>query len=336
MYRIGLSTADRMFGEVLNVLEAKGALENALVIVLSDHGEAMGLPSDSFFQDDVFRVDGLRAPLKMDDFGHGQSVLSKSQYQILLGVRTFGAKPSLGTDGRDFAFPATAEDIAPTILAFLNIDGNPLAAFGRSLLPLLESGQFDLPDEPERIRFTETDLRVLPGPGGGVDEEGTARQNSAFFEVDPATARLHIRTGYAPLATAFKERAAFTRNEVLAAIPAGPFAHQYIYLDLRASHGRVLLGRPGDAEPVAQRLWDALNEHYVGELHRPVSITKEDWPIVQAQWTVFAREAVRNRALAQQQDAEGPAQLPEETTVGEGAAPGRAVEAHEKKRGAES
>ena len=66
MYRIGLKTADRMFGELLAMLEAKGALQNALVIVLSDHGEAMGLPSDSFFEDEFFKVEGMRAPLKMD------------------------------------------------------------------------------------------------------------------------------------------------------------------------------------------------------------------------------------------------------------------------------
>ena len=53
-----------MFGELLRMLEAKGALQNALVIVLSDHGEAMGLPSDSFFEDEFFRVEGLRAPLE--------------------------------------------------------------------------------------------------------------------------------------------------------------------------------------------------------------------------------------------------------------------------------
>ena len=42
MYRIGLKTADRMFGELVAMLEAKGALQNAMVIVLSDHGEALG------------------------------------------------------------------------------------------------------------------------------------------------------------------------------------------------------------------------------------------------------------------------------------------------------
>jgi hypothetical protein len=293
MYRIGLQTADRMFGELLTMLEAKGALKNALVIVLSDHGEAMGLPSDSFFEDEVFRVEGMRSPLRMDAYGHGQSVLSLSQYHVLLGFRTFGTRSKFGTDGRDFSYATTVEDIAPTILEFLNIGGDPLSASGQSLLHLLESGQLDARDEPDRIRFTETDLRVLPGPGGAVDEDGTARQNSAFFEVDPTTARLHIRPEYAPLATAFKERAAFTRNQLLAAIPAGPFAHQYVYLDFEARHGRLLLVRPDDSEPVAQRLWDGLAAHYGDELKRPVSITREDWPIIEAQWTVMARDAAR-------------------------------------------
>ena len=95
LYRIGLKTADRMFGELVAMLEAKGALQNALVIVLSDHGEALGLPTDSFFVDETFRVEGLKAPLRMAIHGHGQSVLSKSQYQVLLGFALSAASRAL-------------------------------------------------------------------------------------------------------------------------------------------------------------------------------------------------------------------------------------------------
>ncbi len=69
-------------------------MRNALVIVLSDHGEALGLRSDSFFSDDTFLVEGMKAPIKMEINGHGQSVLSKSQYQVLLGFRSF--RPDAG------------------------------------------------------------------------------------------------------------------------------------------------------------------------------------------------------------------------------------------------
>ena len=45
MYRLGVQTADEMFGEIVAMLERKGALENAIVVVLSDHGEALELPT---------------------------------------------------------------------------------------------------------------------------------------------------------------------------------------------------------------------------------------------------------------------------------------------------
>jgi hypothetical protein len=286
LYRIGLKTADRMFGELVAMLEAKGALQNALVIVLSDHGEALGLLSDSFF-DDTFRVEGLKAPLKMEVTGHGQSVLSKSQYQVLLGFRTFGRTQDFGTIGREFKYPATVEDISPTILGFLGIGGNPLSATGQSLLPMLESGRDGTPAELARIRYTETDLRVLPKPGGGVDEAATAQQNSAFFEVAKETARLQMRPEFAPLALAYKERAAYTKDQLLAAMPAGPYAHQYIFLDFPKNRGRLLMARPGDDEPEAQRLWDAMADHYKGELRKPVATTPADWARIAKEWETF-------------------------------------------------
>jgi len=286
LYRIGLQTADAMFGAMLEILERKGALRNALVIVLSDHGEALSLPSDSFF-DETFQVEGLRAPLRMLDYGHGQSVLSKSQYQVLLAFRSFGADPSFSDAGRDLPFVATVEDIAPTILDFLGVTGDPLAVSGESLMPVLREHADNTPADVERIRFTETDLSVLPAPGGGIDEVATARQNSRFFEVAPATARLQLRPKYAPLVTTYKERAAFSKDYLLAAIPAGPFAHQYLFFDFPRHNGRVLLERPGDDDPDAQRLWDALFAHYRGELKTPVSISREDWVRIEQEWTTF-------------------------------------------------
>jgi hypothetical protein len=298
LYRIGLQTADRMFGELVEVLEKKGALRNALVIVLSDHGEALGLRSDSFFSDETFLVEGMKAPIRMEISGHGQSVMSKSQYQVLLGFRAFGSRPVFGSNGRDFRYPVTVEDISPTILDFMGIGGDPLQANGRSLLPLLESGHDGIDADPDPVRYTETDLRVLPAPGGGVDEAGTARQNSMFFVVDPQTTRLHIRNDYAPLALAFKERAAFTRDQLLAAIPAGPYAHQFLYIDFQKHHGRLLLERPLDDEPAAQRLWDAMQDHYEGELRKPVAVTRDDWERIDREWENFLEDRRKGATAA--------------------------------------
>jgi len=298
MYRVGLQTADEMFGAMVAILERKGALQNALVIVLSDHGEALGLPGDSFF-DETFFVDGLRAPLKMLDYGHGQSVLSKSQYQLLLAFRSFGGNRSIGTAGRDLQFPATAEDVAPTILDFSGETSDPLGATGQSLMPMLLAKGDSPPADHKRIRFTETDLAVLPAPGGGIDEVATARQNAQFFEVDPRTARLQLRPKVVPLVTTYKERAAFSQDHLLAAIPAGPYAHQYILFDFPKHRGRVLLERPGDDDSDAQRLWDSMFAHYRGELKAPVSVAPEDWVRIELEWSEFAQTRESRQPLPQ-------------------------------------
>jgi len=287
LYRVGLETADSMFGQLVAMLRRKGALDNAIVLVLSDHGEALGLPNDVFLKDSAV-IQGQRAPLTVMDVGHGQSVLSPPQYHVLMGFRAFGARRPFAAMGRDIDALATVEDISPTLLDLLKIKGDPLSATGKSLAPLLRHGSTDrLADFDDRIRFTETDLSVLPNPDGGVDEVATARHNSMFFEIDPQTARLHMRARYAPLAIAFKERAAFTKNHLLAALPAGPDAHQYIYFDIANGTGRMLLGPPGDDLPEARRLWDAMAAYYGTELKKPVIVSREDWPAIDQEWADF-------------------------------------------------
>lgn len=139
----------------------------------------------------------------------------------------------------------------------------------------------------DRVRFTETDLAVLPSVDGGVDEEATARVNSKFFTIDTQSSRLHIRHKMLPLAHAFKERAAFTSRHLLAALPAGPLAHQYVYFDLATGSGELLLDRPGPELLEGTQLWDALHEHFGKELRRPTRVTAADWPTIETQWERF-------------------------------------------------
>jgi hypothetical protein len=287
LYDIGLRTADAMFGDIVSMLERKGALDNAIVVVLSDHGEALGLPGDSIFPERAI-VEGLRAPLPVISTGHGQSVLSPVQYRVLLSFRGFGEAGGYRSSGRDVAGGSTVEDIAPTLLDLVGVPAAPIAATGLSMAVALQSGANPLRmANPDRVRYTETDLKVLPKQDGSVDEVGTAKENSRFFEIEPKTGRLSIRQHFAPLALAFKERAAFDERFLLAAIPAGPDAHQYILVDKLQRRGRLLLGQPSDEEPDARRLWDALWSHYSGELKPAVAITRDDWPVIDEAWARF-------------------------------------------------
>ncbi|MBK7902881.1 MAG: sulfatase-like hydrolase/transferase [Proteobacteria bacterium] len=283
LYRIGLRTADSMFDHVISILRRKGAMDNAIVVVLSDHGEALSLPRDAIVSNGSI-VEGLGAPLKLLDSGHGQSVLSPTQYKVLLAFKRFGVGAGIAASARDLPTTATVEDIAPTLLELLGITGDPLASTGRSLAPML---QLPVPSPfagPERIRFTETDLSVIPDVNGEVDEVGTAKANSKFFGIDPASSRMHIRERMIPLVRAYKERAAFTSRYLLAALPAGPDHHQYLYFDIDTGAGRLLMGRPGPELLEGQRLWDALHANYRGELKSAARITRADWPVIENEW----------------------------------------------------
>lgn len=286
-YMDGLRTVDEMFGDLVAMLERKGALRNAVVVILSDHGEALYLPSDSMLTSDS-RMEGMRVPLTVVNSGHGQSVLSPVQYQVLLGFRSFGPNGGFESSGRMFPGGATVEDIAPTLLDLLGIPLTQLSPTGMSLAPALRARGTSVPASPAgRVRFTETDLKVLPDAKGGVDEEGTARQNSVFFDVDPVTARLRVRAKYIPLVLSFKERAAFNEDLLLAALPVGPDAHTYLLIDKHTTHGRLLMGPPDEADVEGRRLWNALTAEYGEELKPAISITSDDLPEVDRAWTNF-------------------------------------------------
>ena len=51
-----------MFGDIITMLRRKGALDNAIVFVVSDHGKALELPRDTII-DEGARIEGLRVPL---------------------------------------------------------------------------------------------------------------------------------------------------------------------------------------------------------------------------------------------------------------------------------
>ena len=276
-YLEALQTADRMFQDVLDVLQSK-ILDNALVIVLSDHGEAFGIPSDSLLSV-TDSVGGLRAPLEVSNWGHGQSVLSPVQYQVLLGFRGFGSQVGIGAQGRDLQQSASLEDIVPTVMELMH-ERVP-AVDGISLAPLLRSPSFSRGPHENRIRFTETDFVVTPTDSGEVEEEDAARQAARLLEVDRTSGWLQWRPAMVGPLLAKKERAALDATRLLAAMPVAPDGHQYLLLDRQSGQGQVLLGRPNSSDPSAQKLWDALHRNFPGELGPPVVMSETEIPFAQ-------------------------------------------------------
>ena len=100
-YANAVIAADAQFAAVLKVLENKGMLDNALVTVLSDHGEALGVPvTDTLLRGVVAR--------EMND---GQRISHWSRHQCL--VSTFAQVLPYGDTSRNYHSRASHEDPFP-------------------------------------------------------------------------------------------------------------------------------------------------------------------------------------------------------------------------------
>lgn len=259
-YRRSIAEVDRQFAAVLAVLRQKGVLENAVVVVLSDHGEALGGPTDT-----MLRKTGTGPEIWNSIWGHGTSVMSPHQYGVLFAVRAYGRARLPGSPA-DHAWPVSLEDIRPTLQQIATGE-EPAGVDGRSLLPYL-TGEAPMTQLDSRIRFTETGFspnRVLAGHYGSA---GLLREGIQYFEFVPESGWVQLRPDRLSELSAQKQRAALSKDSLLAAIPSWTDESvSYLFTDRHSPLPRRLQGPPDPAtEPEAARLWDALHARFPGEL----------------------------------------------------------------------
>jgi len=259
-YNLAVSSVDRQFGAVMQILEDKGVLDNAIVVLLSDHGEALGDETDS-----MLRKTGTHEEIWRSLWGHGTSVMSPHQYGVLLAMRPFGRARLPGGAGA-YDWPVSLEDVRPT-LEHAVTGKAPTNVDGVSLMPLLEN-----PAESarlaDRLRFTETDFNTPNTLDGNYQESGIIHQGAAYYHVDPVSGWVQIKADRLGELIPIKQRAVLSRELLLAGVPddnTGTF--KYLLTTRQDAFPRLLASRPDPvAEPEATRLWDALQARFPGEL----------------------------------------------------------------------
>jgi len=265
LYPETVQEADRQVGALLRLLESRGALENAVVVILSDHGEGLGQPKDVLITPETGDVDGYSIPASSS--GHGTSVLSPSQYQVVLAIRGYGSGRLAKLPPATLDAPASLEDVMPTLLDIENIEARGFTSSGRSLAPEL-MGSASSPHSMDRIRFTETEFNPPALLAGFQAEKEIARQAARFYHVDPDSGLLSLREELLAEAMANRQYAAIGRHQMLAAIPEVVDNHttsyRYVLVDRDRSHVRLLSTRLASVEAgeEAVRLWDALEQRF--------------------------------------------------------------------------
>ncbi|WP_143518014.1 sulfatase-like hydrolase/transferase [Pseudomonas sp. PIC25] len=97
-----LQVVDQQIGEIIQGLREQGRLDNALVVLLSDHGEGVGELEATVM------LDGKSTELR--SYGHGADILSDHQNRIALGMAVF-------QDG----YPASSPGVRHDQVSLLNL-----------------------------------------------------------------------------------------------------------------------------------------------------------------------------------------------------------------------
>ncbi|MEX0734393.1 MAG: sulfatase-like hydrolase/transferase [Steroidobacteraceae bacterium] len=259
-YGVAVNEVDRQFHAVMQLLEERGVLDNAIVVLLSDHGEALGADTDS-----MLRNTGNSREIWDSLWGHGTSVLSLHQYGVMLAIRAYGRAAIPGKPG-SYEWPVTLEDVRPTLEQYVT-GKMPAAVDGISLLPLL-ANPGDAKSLATRVRFTETDFNTPSTLAGRYEASGLIDEAAVYYELEPKSGWVQIRSNRLPELIARKQRAALSSQSLLAAIPdpaGGP--PKYLYTARHNPLPRTLDGPPdATRDPEARRLWDALHARFPGEL----------------------------------------------------------------------
>lgn len=259
-----IQRVDEQFGDLMEMLRERGVLDNAIVVLYSDHGESFGHPGESLVPDRDPLIRGLAA---VPQWGHGSTVLTAHQYKVVLGMRAYGAAANLLPTPRQIDAPTSVMDIAPTVAQLAG--AKTTSAFdGVSLVSLLADNATLPPEFAHRVRFTETEYTPVgvATPDGKMSASGIAKA-AEMYNIDPVTDRVAVRPEHLVSMLGIRQYAAVGDEYLLAAVPyrADGLSHQFLVVPKDGGEVRLLLNVPNAESPDdLRRVWDAMQMNFAG------------------------------------------------------------------------
>ena len=242
-YQLSLARADKQFHDFMVMLQQNKFLEHSVVVLLSDHGEAVESPGDRITDPDLF-IAGEKNKAKIiphfyppssdkekvnTSGGHGTDVLGLPQYHTMLAFRTFGTKPN---QIKIVPGVVSVMDVNPTILEFLNLpvgrsSGNALEdyIFGNKTWVDIKEDFFTESDfSPEAVRTTHPEERKVLFEG--ID----------YFRIDPKTSRVVVRDNMMKMILSSKQYADYYDGWVLALYPQNNKVMMPVLVNLKTGY----------------------------------------------------------------------------------------------------
>ncbi len=229
-FNVGLHAVDQQFAQVMDMLQQQHILDNAIVVVFSDHGQAFGEEGDRVtiaknYVGTPNKADIARFTKLSSAVGHGTDVLSLKQAHPLLAFKLYGAMQNQ-PGPRDFT--ASLIDISPTVLDYLHLPRTTMQ--GVSLLPDITMNQATgIGDRPIFIEteFTLPSILTADPSITKVLDEGIG-----YYQLDKATGMLEVKPMFTRLIIKGKQRAVVQGSWMLAMYPNANKAATLVLVDL--------------------------------------------------------------------------------------------------------
>lgn len=192
-YLRAVAEADAQFAAVIEELKRLNRLDNAILIVMSDHGEDFALERDQL---KVAETGGLAG-----SYGHGSFALSDAQNHVVMGIQRYrDGKPEWSH--RRVKGAGSVIDVAPTVADLIEMNGGQYEGISW-VSAINEAG--DLPSQ--RIRYFENGLRSAGVERAHIDERAVADEMSYLYRVT-ADGRFEVRPELLPQKLREKQRGA--------------------------------------------------------------------------------------------------------------------------------
>lgn len=234
-YEASVQRVDKQVGDFFQMLQQAHLLDHAVVILMSDHGEALELRGDRLTETSLFvHPDHRRVPKfyppSLDDeqinqsAGHGTDVLGLPQYHSLLAFRIYGARPVVS---RTIPGIVSLLDIKPTILQLIGIP--PLDSSGISLKSVLYGQRQLTLRQPIYLEsdYTPEAIRTVYPETRSVMLEGIK-----LFQIDKTSTLLTVKPDMGEMIIQSKQYASIYGNWMLALYPQSNVTQMPILINL--------------------------------------------------------------------------------------------------------
>lgn len=263
-YRESVVRADQQIKSFFALLNEARLLDKAIVVLLSDHGEALEFSGDRITQVDSYLGRLSKAgepphfyPPSLDNeainqsAGHGTDVLGLSQYHALLAFKLYG----LGEQrSGEITGVVPLTEIKQTILALSGFSNHPSA--------LANIIHHNIQRLPIRHVFIESDYSPAAMRTVYPETRDVMLEGIQLFQLNPATARLTVKPEMGEMIIHSKQIADIYDNWMLALYPQESKLYTPILINLKTGQWTNDLRSTFAQQSPAQQMLAAMKKFY--------------------------------------------------------------------------